>query len=94
MKLNIKKGDNVIVIAGDDKGKKGEVMEVNYKKNRVLVDGVNIISKHQKPDANNPDGGIIKKPAHIHISNVALLDPKSGEATRVGRKDDKGNSDV
>lgn len=85
-KFNIKKGDNVIVIAGNDKGKTGKVLEVLTEKSRVLVEGVAIVSKHQKPDAKNPDGGIIKKEAPIHISNVALVDPKSGKATRVGVK--------
>lgn len=85
-KFNIKKGDNVIVIAGNDKGKTGKVLEVLTEKSRVLVEGVAIVSKHQKPDAKNPDGGIIKKEAPIHISNVALIDPKSGKATRVGVK--------
>lgn len=85
-KFNIKKGDNVIVIAGNDKGKPGKVLEVLTEKSRVLVEGVAIVSKHQKPDAKNPDGGIIKKEAPIHISNVALVDPKSGKATRIGVK--------
>lgn len=85
-KMNIKKDDQVSVIAGNDKGKTGRVLSVDYKKNRVLIEGVNIISKHSKPNAENPDGGIIKKEATIHISNVMLIDPKSGEATRVGRK--------
>ncbi len=84
-KLNIKKGDTVIVIAGADKGTKGEVLEVLPKKNRVIVDQVNSVKKHQKPTQDSP-GGIIEKAAPIHISNVMLVDPKTGEATRVGRK--------
>lgn len=85
-KLKIKKGDNVKVIAGNDKGKTGKVISVVAKKQRVFVDGVNIVKKHQKPDAKNPDGGIVKQEAAIHISNVMLIDPKSGEATRIGSR--------
>lgn len=90
-KFKIKKGDQVVVIAGNDKGAKGRVIEVLTEKSRVLVEGVNIISRHTKPSgAENAQGGIIKKEAPVHISNVALVDPKGGEATRVGRKDEKG----
>lgn len=90
-KLKVKKDDNVIVLSGEDKGKKGRVIEVQPDKGRVLVEGVNIISRHTKPNtAGSAQGGIIKKEAPIHISNVALVDPKSGEATRVGRKLEKG----
>lgn len=79
-----------MVIAGDDKGKKGRVIEVLTTKGRVLVEGVNIISRHTKPNtAGNAQGGIVKKEAPVHISNVALVDPKSGKATRVGRKEEK-----
>jgi len=85
-KFNIRKGDMVIVLAGDDKGKKGRVVEMITKKMRVLVEGVNIVSRHTKPDAKTPNGGIVKKEASIHLSNVALIDPKSGKATRVRRK--------
>ncbi|MGB1247905.1 MAG: 50S ribosomal protein L24 [Chitinophagales bacterium] len=88
--FKIKKGDNVIVIAGNDKGTTGEVKEVITKTSRVLIDGVNMVSKHQKPNAQNPDGGIIKMEAPIHISNVALVDPKSGTATRVTIKKEDG----
>jgi large subunit ribosomal protein L24 len=88
MKLNIKKGDNVIVLAGDDKGKKGRVSEVIRDKNRVIVEGVNINTKHTKPSTQNPQGGIVKTEGGIHVSNVALL--SDGAATRVGRKDVKG----
>ncbi|MDT3404659.1 50S ribosomal protein L24 [Mucilaginibacter terrae] len=86
IKLKIRKGDLVKVIAGDSKGQQGKVTEVIVDKNRVVVEGVNMISKHTKPNAANPNGGIVKKEAAIHISNVALVDPKTGEATRVGRK--------
>jgi large subunit ribosomal protein L24 len=85
-KLHIKKGDNVVVISGESKGQKGRVLEVVRDKNRAIVEGVNMVSKHSKPNAQNPQGGIIKKEATIHISNLMLVDPSSGEATRVGRK--------
>lgn len=85
-KLHIKKGDQVVVIAGNHKGEKGEVIKVILDKQRAIVEGVNIISKHTKPNAENPQGGIVKQEAPIHISNLMLVDPKSGEGTRVGRK--------
>ncbi|MDG1916990.1 MAG: 50S ribosomal protein L24 [Flavobacteriales bacterium] len=89
-KLHIKKGDTVKVIAGNSKGQEGKVIEVIISKSRALVEGVNMVSKHTKPNAASPQGGIIKKEASIHISNLMLVDPKSGDATRVGRKmDDK-----
>ncbi len=84
-KLKIKKGDEVIVLTGRDKGKKGEVLKVITDKNRVLVQGVNVVTKHQKPTQVSP-GGIQKKELSIHISNIAAIDPKSGEATRIGYK--------
>lgn len=79
----IKKGDNVIVIAGGNKGKQGKVLTVIPEKDRVIVEGVALVSKHTKPNAKNPQGGIIKQEAAIHVSNVALIDPQSGKATRV-----------
>ncbi|WP_370583360.1 50S ribosomal protein L24 [Pedobacter sp. ASV28] len=85
-KLKIRKGDLVKVIAGDSKGQQGKVQEVLVAKNRVVVEGVNLVSKHTKPSAATPNGGIIKKEAALHISNVQLVDPKSGKTTRVGRK--------
>lgn len=85
-KLHIRKGDTAIVIAGNDKGKKGKVLEVNTEKNRVVIEGVNMITKHVKPSANRPEGGIEKTEAGIHISNVMVVDPSNGEPTRVGRK--------
>ena len=89
-KLHIKKGDTVKVIAGNSKGQEGKVIEVLISKSRALVEGVNLVSKHTKPNAANPQGGIIKKEASIHISNLMVVDPKSGKATRIGRKlDDK-----
>lgn len=85
-KIKIRKGDLVKVIAGDSKGQQGKVQEVLVAKNRVVVEGVNLVSKHTKPNAATPNGGIIKKEAALHISNVQLIDPKSGKTTRVGRK--------
>ena len=90
-KLKIRKGDKVTVIAGNDKGKTGEVLEILLEKRRVLVKDVNVVTKHEKPSAGKPEGGLKKVEAPIHISNVMLLDPASGKPTRVGRKlDDKG----
>ena len=89
-KLHIRKGDTVLVIAGDDKGKKGKVLEVFIEKNRAVVEGINIVTKHTKPSAGKPEGGLKKTEAALHVSNLQLVDPASGKATRVGRKlDDK-----
>ena len=85
-KLHIKKGDTVIVLAGKDKGKKGNVQKVLVEDQRVIVEGINMVSKNQKPSAQNPQGGIVKQEAPIHVSNVSLIDPKSGKATRVSIK--------
>ena len=85
-KLHIKKNDTVVVLAGEDKGKTGKVLKVLVEKNRALVEGVNMVSKSTKPSAKNPQGGIVKQEAPIHISNQSLIDPKSGKATRVGIK--------
>jgi len=85
MKIHIKKGDMVKVLSGDSKGKTGKVLQVDVEKYRALVEGLNMISKHTKPSAKNPQGGIIKKEAPIHISNLMLVDAK-GIATRIGRK--------
>jgi large subunit ribosomal protein L24 len=85
-KLHIRTGDTVKVLAGDDKGKTGKVLSVNREKKRAIVEGLNMVTKHIKPTATNPQGGIEKKEAGIHISNLMLVDPKSGEATRTGRK--------
>ena len=85
-KLHIRKGDEVIVLAGDDKGRKGKVLKVLVAKQRALVEGVNMVSKSMKPSAKNPQGGIVKQEAPIHVSYVSLIDPKSGKATRVGMK--------
>lgn len=85
-KLHIKKGDTVYVNSGSDKGKSGKVVSVLVKESRAIVEGINMVSKHTKPNAQNPQGGIEKKEAPIHISNLNLIDPKSGKATRIGRK--------
>ncbi len=85
-KMHIKKGDTVIVIAGDSKGQEGRVLSVNYEKNTAIVEGVNLVSKHTKPNAKNPQGGIIKKEAPIHVSNLMLKDPSTGKPTRIGRR--------
>ena len=90
VKLKIKKGDTVKVIAGESKGIEGKVLEVFRDTNKALVEGVNMIKKHNKPSAQNPQGGIEEKEAKIQISNLALLDPKSGEATRVGMRIEDG----
>ena len=84
-KLHIRKGDTVKVIAGDDKGKSGKVMEVNLEKRRAIVEGINMVTKHQKPSAGKPQGGIKKTEAALHISNLMLVDPATGQATRTGR---------
>ncbi|MCW3786161.1 50S ribosomal protein L24 [Plebeiibacterium sediminum] len=85
-KLHIKKGDTVIVNAGEYKGQEGKVLEVLVGKNRAIVEGINMVSKHAKPNADNPQGGIVKQEAPIHISNLNLKDPSTGEATRIGRR--------
>lgn len=82
IKLKIKTGDTVRVTTGDHKGSEGKVMRVDADKNKAIVEGANMVSKHEKPSAKNPQGGIVKKEAPIHISNLALVDPK-GDATRV-----------
>lgn len=85
-KLHTKKGDTVYVNAGDDKGKTGRVLEVQVKKNRAIVEGINIVSKSTKPTAKYPQGGIVKLEAPVHISNLNVVDPKTGKPTRIGRR--------
>ncbi len=85
-KLHVKSGDTVEVISGNSKGKTGKIVEVLVKKNRVVVEGVNLIKKHVKPSAQNPQGEIRETEGTIHISNVKLVDPSTGKATRTGRK--------
>ena len=82
--MHVKKGDKVVVISGKDKGKQGVVLEAYPKKDRVLVEGVNIVKKHAKPSQANPQGGIFEQEAAIHVSNVMIIDPKTGNPTRVG----------
>ncbi len=88
-KLKIKSGDTVRVIAGDHKGQEGKVQKVFLEKNKAIVEGVNMISKHEKPSASNPQGGIKEKEAPIHVSNLALID-KDGKTTRVGYREEDG----
>lgn len=93
-KLHIKKGDNVMVISGDSKGQSGKVLFVERAKNRAIVEGINLISKHTKPNADNPQGGILKKESPINISNLMVID-SSGTPTRVGRMtDEKKNKSI
>lgn len=90
-KLHIKKGDTVKVIAGDAKGQQGKVLSVALDKLKAVVEGVNLVTKHTKPSAKSPQGGIVKKEAPIHISNLMLVESKTGKATRTGRKLDENN---
>ncbi|MGI6219334.1 MAG: 50S ribosomal protein L24 [Bacteroidaceae bacterium] len=85
-KLHIKKGDTVFVNSGKDKGKTGRVLKVLVKKQRAIVEGINLVSKSMKPNAQNPNGGIVQQEASLHISNLNPVDPKSGKPTRVGRR--------
>ena len=87
-KLHIKKGDTVFVNAGNDKGKTGKVLAVYPEKDRVLVEGINMVSKHTKPNSKNPQGGIVKQEAGIHVSNLQLIDPASGKPVKVTYKMD------
>ncbi len=90
-KIHVKKGDTVFVISGEYKGQQGRVLEVIKDKKRAIVEGMNLVSKHTKPNAQNPQGGIIKKEAPVHISNLLLVDPSTGEPSRIGRRlNDKG----
>lgn len=88
-KLHIKVGDTVMVMAGTDKGQQGRVLSIDKKKERATVEGLNMISKHTKPNAAHPDGGIVKEEAGIHISNLMMIDPKSKKPSRIGRKEGK-----
>ena len=90
-KIHIKKGDNVYVLAGEDRGKTGRVLSVLRTKGRAIVEGVNYVTKATKPSAKNPQGGLVKMEAPVNLSNLALIDPKTGKPTRVGyRIDDNG----
>ncbi len=85
-KSHVKKGDTVVVISGNSRGSEGKVLEVVREKDRAIVEGVNLVSKHTKPNSKHPQGGIIKQEASIHVSNLMLKDPKTGKPTRIGRK--------
>lgn len=85
-KLHVRKGDQVVVIAGKDKGKKGQILEAYPSEGRVLVEGVNMIKRHTRPNQAHPQGGVVEREAPIHASNVMVVDPKSGEPTRTGKK--------
>ncbi len=90
-KLHIKKGDTVMVITGESKGQKGRVLRVDRNREKAIVEGLNLVSKHTKPNAKSPQGGIIRKEAPIHISNLMLIDPSSGKPTRIGRRLNSNN---
>jgi len=85
-KLHVKKGDQVVVITGKDKGKKGRILAAYPTEQRVLIEGVNVVKRHTRPNPANPQGGIIEKEAPIHVSNVMIVDPKSGQPTKIGKK--------
>lgn len=85
-KLHIKKGDTVEVIAGDSKGQSGTILSIDRNSKRAIVEGINMVSKHTKPSAQNPQGGIVKQEAAVHISNLMLIEAGTGKATRIGRK--------
>lgn len=88
-KLHIKKGDTVIVLSGDAKGQEGKVLSVNREKLTAVVEGINMVSKASRPNAKNPQGGIVKKEGSVHVSNLMLIDPSNGKPTRIGRKKDE-----
>ncbi|MGK0638904.1 50S ribosomal protein L24 [Schleiferia thermophila] len=94
VKFHIKKGDKVKVIAGDEKGAEGEVLRIIRDKNRAVVKGINMVKKHVKPTAQNPEGRIVEMEAPIHISNLMLIDPKTGQPTRIARKRDENGSPI
>jgi len=85
-KFHVKRGDTVLVISGDEKGKRGVILSIDAKKERAIVEGLNLVTKHLKPTASNPNGSIIKKEAPIHLSNLMLIDPATGEPTKTGRR--------
>ena len=88
MKLHVKKGDTVLVLSGNDKGKRGKVLSVDVKSQRAIVEGIRLVSKHTRPNAEHPQGGIVKQEAPIHISNLMVVD-KNGIPSRIGRKKDE-----
>ncbi len=85
-KLHVKKGDEVLIIAGNDKGQRGRVLMVNPEKERVLVEGINIRTHHEKPSQDNPQGGRLRREAPVHVSNMMVIDPTTDEPSRIGRK--------
>lgn len=91
-KMHIKKGDTVVVLAGEDRGKSGRVLSVDRTKCRAIVEGINMVTKATKPTAQHPQGGLIKKEAPIHISNINLADPKTGKPTRIAIKREDGKA--
>ncbi len=91
-KMHIKKGDTVVVLAGEDRGKSGRVLSVDAAKSRAIVEGINMVTKATKPTAQHPQGGLIKKEAPIHISNINLADPKTGKPTRIAIKRENGKA--
>jgi len=93
-KFHIKKGDTVKVLSGEDKGQTGKVLRIETAKNRAFVEGVRVTKKHQKPSATSPEGGIHEAESPIHLSNLMLIDPKTNEPTRVGRKLDENGKSV
>ncbi len=92
--MNFKTGDKVIVITGKDKGNTGKIIKILKKEQRVIVEGINMVKKHIKPDGNNQNGGIIEKEATIHISNIMLIDPKTNKRTRIGYEIDKNGNKI
>lgn len=90
-KLHVKKGDMVMVISGNSKGKKGRILEILTDKGRAIVEGANMVTKHVKPSANKPNGGIEKREAPLHFSKLMVIDPSTGEPTRIGRKLNENN---
>jgi len=85
-KLHLKSGDNVLVIAGDEKGNVGKIVSIDMEKSRAIVEGLNKVKRHIKPSAQNPEGGIVEKEAAIHISNLMVINPETGKAARIGRR--------
>lgn len=94
MKTHIKKGDTVQVMSGDSKGKSGRIVSIDKEKYRAVVEGINMITKHNKPSATSPQGGIVKREAPMHISKLMLIDPKSKKPSRIGRKKDESGKSV
>lgn len=95
MKLHVKKGDKVVVISGNNKGSQGTISKVSVKNATAIVEGINMVKRHTKPSAQNPNGGIVEKEAPLHVSKLMLIEPKSGKASRISRsKDEKTGKSV